>query len=191
MLGPIVAAAVAVRGDCFSEYVSGVGESCFFGSDSSRAAFALAYDVFVEGCDFEKCECAEPRLEVTHCDAFVVKTMLQFMGLHPHTGAPEQSLYRNVTDILYRTCDTVSPNEISASQLEGSVGACNPSGKPTTGHTAGITLYTTLTSIVFTYIFLGGLGRPGHGDNKGRYKRISISRAVGQKDSGNLISDLN
>lgn len=189
MLGPLLFATVAVRGNCFSDYVATVGESCFFGSDNSRLAFALAYDVFVEGCDFESCECANPRLEATHCDSFVVKTMTQFMGLHPHTGAPERSLYRNVTDILRHTCDQVSPNEAPVSQLEGSVGACNPSGKPTSGHTAGITLYTTLVSIVFTYTFLGGLGNGGkterHGSPNGKYTRVAL-----QSESANLLDKL-
>ena len=49
-----LALAASAQSNCFADYVSTVGESCF-GSDSGRLSMAIAYDVFVEGCDFEAC----------------------------------------------------------------------------------------------------------------------------------------
>ena len=160
------ALAAGVRANCFNDYVSSVGESCFFGSDSSRLTMAIAYDVFVEGCDFESCSCANPKIDPTSCDKFIVKAMIEFMGVHPHTAAPERSLYRNVTAVLREICDKVSPeqdNEASQAQLLGSHGACVSQSKPPTGWSAAITIYVTVISLIFTFIFFGELDYVGAG----------------------------
>tara|TARA_Y100000592_G_C5322426_1_gene245431 strand:- start:134 stop:688 length:555 start_codon:yes stop_codon:yes gene_type:complete len=153
-----LAVAASAQTNCFADYVSTVGESCYFGSDSGRLSMAMAYDVFVEGCDFEACACEHPTIQLSSCDHFIVRSMIEFMGVHPHTGAPEQSLYRNVTAILKEVCDRAGPeNEAPQSQLKGSHGACAPSTKPPTGHAAAITVYVTVVSLLFTFVFFGEL----------------------------------
>lgn len=169
-----------VPSDCFFDYVSTIAESCYFGSSNSQLALAAAYSVFIQGCDFQSCTCETPRIEPTHCDTFVLKTMIEFMGVHPHTDAPTQSLYHNLTKELNAVCNKVGPsqeNEAPGSQLSLSHGACSTSSKPSTGHTTGITLYVTITSLVFTFIFFGRLEYVGQPlDSKGAYQ-IAPQRA--------------
>ena len=168
----LLAAAASARANCLYDYVSSLDESCFFGSDQSRLYLTTLYSTFVEGCDINKCECANPTIpELSRCDAYALKTMVQFMGIHPHTDAPEMSLYRNITAELNRICGAAlggGANEANTLQLGGSFGGCNPPSKPPTGHTAGITLYVTLISLIFTLIFLGDLDFVGRAP-----KRIS------------------
>lgn len=171
------ALAAGVQANCFFEYVSSIGESCFFGSDNSRLSMAVAYDVFVEGCDFETCSCATPVINPTSCDKFIVKTMFEFMGLHPPKSAPEQSLYRNVTNVLKEICDKVGPgqeNEASQAQLAGSHGACASASKPPTGWSAAITIYVTVISLLFTFTFFGELDYVGKGETVsfGEYRPV-------------------
>lgn len=157
MHAALIFAAASARTNCLYDYVSSLDEACFFGSERSRLELSVAYATFVEGCDFDKCECPSPNVPQTACDAYALKTMVQFMGHHPHTDAPEMSLYRNLTAELKRKCTEVSPesNEAGSLDVTASFGGCNPPSKPSTGHTAGITLYVSLISLVFTYLFLG------------------------------------
>ena len=161
----LVAAAASVRANCLFDYVSSLEESCFFGSDHSRLYLTTLYSTFVEGCDIKKCECPNPKIpELTRCDSYALKTMTQFMGIHPHTEAPEMSLYRNITAELNRICGAAlggGENEAGSLQTQASFGGCNPPSKPTTGHTAGITLYVTLISVIFSLIFLDDLNFVG------------------------------